>query len=52
MGILDGGLSFDGVDESSTGDYSPVPDGQYSIEAVSCEVLALMWTLCLSTSRR
>tara|TARA_R100001377_G_scaffold18638_1_gene9649 strand:+ start:1491 stop:2006 length:516 start_codon:yes stop_codon:yes gene_type:complete len=37
MGILDGGLSFDGVDESSTGDYPPVPDGQYSIEAVKFE---------------
>ena len=37
MGILDGGLSFDGVDESATGDYSPVPDGQYTIEAVKFE---------------
>ena len=37
MGILDSGISLDGVDESATGDYSPVPDGQYAIEAVKFE---------------
>ena len=37
MGILDSGISLDGVDESATGDYSPVPDGQYTIEAVKFE---------------
>jgi len=37
MGILDSGINLDGVDESATGDYSPVPDGQYTIEAVKFE---------------
>tara|TARA_B100000795_G_scaffold57802_1_gene38319 strand:- start:373 stop:891 length:519 start_codon:yes stop_codon:yes gene_type:complete len=37
MGILDSGIKLDGVDESATGDYSPVPDGQYAIEAVKFE---------------
>lgn len=37
MGILDSGISLDGVDESATGDYSPVPNGQYTVEAVKFE---------------
>jgi hypothetical protein len=34
MGILDNGIDLSGVDELATGDYSPVPDGQYTIEAL------------------
>ena len=37
MGILDSGIDLSGVDESATGDYSPVPDGQYTIEALKFE---------------
>lgn len=34
MGILDNGIDLSGVDELATGDYTPVPDGQYTIEAL------------------
>tara|TARA_R100001377_G_C3156989_1_gene98367 strand:+ start:317 stop:820 length:504 start_codon:yes stop_codon:yes gene_type:complete len=37
MGILDNGIDLSGVDESASGDYSPVPDGQYTIEALKFE---------------
>ena len=37
MGILDNGIDLSGVDESLTGEYSPVPDGQYTIEALEFE---------------
>ena len=37
MGILDSGIDLSDVDELVTGDYSPVPDGQYTIEAVKFE---------------
>jgi len=37
MGILDSNIDWDNVDESQQGDYSPVPEGTYMIEAVSFE---------------
>jgi len=35
MGILDQGVDWSGVDETSQGDFSPIPEGQYTIEGVS-----------------
>ena len=37
MGILDQGVDWSGVDETSQGDFSPIPEGQYTIEGVSFE---------------
>ena len=37
MDILDQGVDWSGVDETSQGDFSPVPEGQYTIEGVSFE---------------
>ena len=37
MGILDQGVDWSGIDESSQGDFSPIPEGQYTIEGVSFE---------------
>ena len=35
MGILDQGVDWSGVDETSQGDFSPIPEEQYTIEGVS-----------------
>ena len=35
MGILDQGVDWSGVAETSQGDFSPIPEGQYTIEGVS-----------------
>lgn len=37
MDILDQGVDWSGVDETSQGDFSPIPEGQYTIEGVSFE---------------